>query len=128
MNNYNGGSGVLHRFLLAAYIVSRVTNGVGEDARNVCVPLSVTADYPKGCNGGPGPAKQPYLFAGRSLHESTGNIIKSDMPGRNGDLKLQFNTMAGGPEGTSIKMVSVNISGSANLETNEDGVYVWWNP
>ncbi|KAF4685185.1 hypothetical protein FOZ60_006804 [Perkinsus olseni] len=145
MRNYR----VFHRLFLVAYIVSMVMSGVGRNGRTLhrslyqAKPLSVTADYPPGCNGGPGPAKHGdsihvqtgsciYNMEGCNLHgvhqESTGIMIKSNMPGRDGDLKLQFNTMADGPEGTSIKMVSVNISGSANLETNEDGVYVWWNP
>ncbi|KAF4680642.1 hypothetical protein FOZ60_013147 [Perkinsus olseni] len=50
------------------------------------------------------------------------------MPGRNGDLKLQFNTLADGPEGTSIEVVSLNISGKLNLDAEEEGVYTWWNP
>ncbi|KAF4678627.1 hypothetical protein FOZ60_016334 [Perkinsus olseni] len=118
--------------------------GVGKDTRTVhAEPLSVTADYPKGCNGGPGPAKHGdsirvrkgaciYNMEGYNSHgvhqESTGIIIESSMPGRNGDLKLQFNTLADGPEGTSIVVVSLNISGRLNLDAEEEGVYAWWNP
>ncbi|KAF4728171.1 hypothetical protein FOZ63_020553 [Perkinsus olseni] len=49
------------------------------------------------------------------------------MPGREGVLHLQLNTLADGAKGTPIKTVSVNISGKLNIETEGQGVYAWWN-
>ncbi|KAF4685190.1 hypothetical protein FOZ60_006809, partial [Perkinsus olseni] len=122
---------MIHRFFLAAYIVKVVMSGAREDARTFhpsphhAKPLSVTADYPK-------KGVCIYNMEGynsNGVHqESTGIIIDGNMPGRNGDLKLQFNTLADGPEGTSIKLASLNISGKLNLDAEIDGVYTWWNP
>ncbi|KAF4728851.1 hypothetical protein FOZ63_001110, partial [Perkinsus olseni] len=93
-------------------MVKMMMGGVGKDTRTVhAEPLSVTADYPKGCNGGPGPGKHSdFVHAGRE-----------------GVLHLQLNTLAVGAKGTPIKTVSVNISGKLNLETEGQGVYAWWN-
>ncbi|KAF4754915.1 hypothetical protein FOZ63_002762, partial [Perkinsus olseni] len=104
-------------FLLAAYIVEMVMGGVEEYAwTGRFEPLSVTADYPKGCNGKPSVTGNRsdivQLLRGTCLayQESTGIMIKTNMPGREGFLHLQFNTWAEALGRTSIEMVSVNIS------------------
>ncbi|KAF4657556.1 hypothetical protein FOL46_007367 [Perkinsus olseni] len=109
--------------------------GVEEDAWTVRFePLSVTADYPKGCNGKPSVTENRsdivYLLRGtclynlegynshRAYQESTGIMIKTNMPGREGFLYLQFNRL----------ILSVNISGRLNLDAEGEGVYTRWNP
>ncbi|KAF4680641.1 hypothetical protein FOZ60_013146, partial [Perkinsus olseni] len=125
------------KFLLVPYIVEMVIGGVGKDARTVrAEPLSVTADYPKGCNGGPGPGNRSdivqllrgtclYNLQGYNSHrayqDSTGIIIKTNMPGREGFLHLQFDTWAEALGSTSIEMVSVNISGRLYLGAEGEG-------
>ncbi|KAF4675292.1 hypothetical protein FOL46_002231 [Perkinsus olseni] len=54
--------------------------------------LDTTADYPKGCHGGPGPAKG---YDKRLVNiESAGVILQTNMAGHTGSMKIQIDVVA----------------------------------
>ncbi|KAF4685275.1 hypothetical protein FOZ60_006673 [Perkinsus olseni] len=121
-------------FLLFVYVVHMV------EALADTPWATVTADYPKRCNRGPGPMKEGGdlrvmkgtciynirgFQAGGGYQRSAGVIIKTNMPGRIGWMKVQFDIVEGteaGPE------VTVNTLGFAHVGFAHGDMSFWWNP
>ncbi|KAF4728527.1 hypothetical protein FOZ63_024303 [Perkinsus olseni] len=127
---------------VAMPLSARSTLEPSEEPRVPLEPLRVTADYPKGCNGGPGPKKGGenitvlegtciYSLRGHNTkgeyQESAGLIARSNVPGKSGVLRLQYNIFSGdAPIPRHIRNFTVNVSGLADLQFENDGIYIWW--
>ncbi|KAF4723127.1 hypothetical protein FOZ63_020920 [Perkinsus olseni] len=128
----------LYRTILLSFSIMEIAEALTVEQ------LAVTADYPKGCKGGPGPAKGGdgievlqgtciFNMKGRNpnggYQESVGMNIGTNTPGKTGVMTVQFNVVPDGPPGPwQLYKATVNISGSTNLKFENDGISVQWNP
>ncbi|KAF4650352.1 hypothetical protein FOZ61_000396 [Perkinsus olseni] len=116
----------LYRTILLSFSIMEIAEALTVEQ------LAVTADYPKGCKGGPGPAKGGdgiEVLQGTCIFKSVGMDIGTNIPGKTGVMTVQFNVVPDGPPGPwQLYKATVNISGSANLNFEKDGISVQWNP
>ncbi|KAF4701990.1 hypothetical protein FOZ62_017254, partial [Perkinsus olseni] len=105
--------------------------------------LETTADYPKGCHGGPGPAKGSVvhvLSEGSCIYnmrgydkrlldiESAGVILKTNMAGHTGSMKIQIDVVGDLVYTFETPNVSVTTSGGAYLGYGDKKTRFWWKP
>ncbi|KAF4702470.1 hypothetical protein FOZ63_031057 [Perkinsus olseni] len=103
-------------------------------------PFRTVADYPKGCYRGPGPAEgdtiellhPSCIFSQKGqksngvYQETGGIIIRTNMAGKWGQMKIQVNLMESRTSGETE--VSVETSGWAHLWFDYDDIGFHWNP
>ncbi|KAF4685274.1 hypothetical protein FOZ60_006672 [Perkinsus olseni] len=104
-------------------------------------PFEVTADYPPGCRGGPGPGKNGkskimvlpgscvYIMKGRNSdgvqQESVGFKLGDNRPLSDGALEVQLNSVQGDPD--EEPRVSADISGRVQVVfLRPDGTSLLW--
>ncbi|KAF4753297.1 hypothetical protein FOZ62_005288, partial [Perkinsus olseni] len=105
--------------------------------------VTVIADYPKGCYGGPGPAKGGghiklldgaciYSMRGKTSakvpQESAGIKLATNIPGRGGAMKLQLDVVGETAHSFGRPKISVKTSGLAFLKMQDEDIRFWWNP
>ncbi|KAF4670873.1 hypothetical protein FOZ61_007884 [Perkinsus olseni] len=105
--------------------------------------VTVIADYPKGCYGGPGPAKDGgniklldgtciYSMRGKTSakvpQESAGIKLATNIPGRGGAMKLQLDVVGDTAHLFGRPKISVKTSGLAFLKMQYEDIRFWWKP
>ncbi|EER04870.1 hypothetical protein Pmar_PMAR028844 [Perkinsus marinus ATCC 50983] len=105
------------------------------------IPLQVTADYPPGCYGGPGPGNGStiynmlapsciYNMKGYTIdgvhREVGGMILNTNRPGHYGSLHMNVNLST--VPGTEKHDVLVGTKGWAHLSVGDETRDFWWNP
>ncbi|EER09435.1 hypothetical protein Pmar_PMAR001638 [Perkinsus marinus ATCC 50983] len=105
------------------------------------IPFQITADYPPGCYGGPGPGEGSNItdmlapsciynmkgYAIDGVHrEVAGIILNNNMRGRYGSLHMNLNLST--LPGTVKHNVIVGTYGWAHLSVGDETRDFWWNP
>ncbi|EER03143.1 hypothetical protein Pmar_PMAR018398 [Perkinsus marinus ATCC 50983] len=104
-------------------------------------PLKITADYPPGCYGGPGPGEgsnitdmlapsciysmESYTTDG-SYTEVAGIILNTNRPGHYGSMSVNFTVSS--PTRTREPDILVVTDGWAHLSVGDETRDFWWNP
>ncbi|EER01380.1 hypothetical protein Pmar_PMAR009779 [Perkinsus marinus ATCC 50983] len=105
------------------------------------IPFQITADYPLGCYGGPGPGNGSaiynmlppsciYNMKGYTIdgvhREVAGIILNTNRPGHWGSLHMSLN-LSTVPD-TETHDVLVGTDGWAHLSVGDETRDFWWNP
>ncbi|KAF4662892.1 hypothetical protein FOZ61_002098 [Perkinsus olseni] len=114
----------------------------------LCIPqlvraqVPVVADYPEGCHAGPrssrttihvlSPGSCLYLMRGPNKdgddEERAGIVIKTNVAGVVGKLKIQVDVVGHSPHYFGTPNVSVETSGFAFLDYQSEDHHIWWYP
>ncbi|EER05202.1 hypothetical protein Pmar_PMAR010486 [Perkinsus marinus ATCC 50983] len=120
--------------LLVLAIMTQATLGQSEGS------FQVTADYPAGCHGGPGPGRgsvittvmEPSCIYSKKgvtsdgvYKEAAGIILKTNRPGHFGSMHVNF-TVFTTPDNKSGTLVETY--GWAHLSVGDETRDFWWNP
>ncbi|EER10412.1 hypothetical protein Pmar_PMAR016260 [Perkinsus marinus ATCC 50983] len=122
-----------HMSLLLLAIVVQTALGNPE-------PFHVSADYPAGCRGGPGPGEKSSIIhlvessciynmrgvtADGVQKNAAGIILNSNMPGSYGTMYINITITS--PPGEPSDIL-VETHGRVNMGFGNESRYFWWNP